>query len=438
MLLTINKDLPSPKNLPVVTQAELNEALDRHAMFLRGQTGGQRVILQYKDLSHLDFYDRDLSHADFTGSMLAHTDLSLGIYKCACFFACDMTNADLSHSDFSRSDLRGSYLAGANMSGTDLTDADLREGKIMEDDAEGGLVNRLRTGGEGTKTILTGARLTNANLSNVRAHSADFTDVDLSGADISDAHFSQSIFQGANLTNTDFTGTDLSQTNMNDAILLGTIMKDTERQGLKNANAITDKTLGEKIEDNEETLEELLKEHSIWIKTAGKEGRQLNLSHYDLRSATDLNLLPLTAIRATDACFLGIDLCHASMQSTTLDRSDFRDCYMENVDLRGSSLIKVKMTRVILRGARLSPLQFGDEEKNSARLHRVDLSGSDLRFANLQDIDLRDAILMGVDFTHADLTGADLRRADLTGAILKNACLDGANLKDAIIDLDSV
>ena len=436
-MLSTPDHIPKAEDLPVITQEELDSALKLHTMFLEGETGGARACFQYQNLSNLDFHNIDLSQADFTGSVLRGADFSLGTYIGTCFFACDFTNANLSHANFSRADLRGCYLAGANMSGTDLTNADMRSGKIMEKEKNGTLSNRERSGGgQGTKTILIGAKLTNANLSGLRANSADFTDANLAQTMTHDANFNGAKLKGANLTGTDFTGSDLTDADMNNAILSDTILESTENSGLDKTGAVTDDDQGDILEEGEKTLSELLDEHTLWIETIGKEGSQLNLSDYDLRDVFDLRFFPLTAIHAIKASFLNLDLSSASMQSSVLDGSDFRDCFMENIDLRGSRLRNVKMTRANLRGARLSPLQFKNKDKG-IRLNRVDLTGSDLRFANFQGADLRDAILVDTDLTHADLTGADLRRANLTGAILNNTHLNEANLTKAIFKNES-
>jgi len=55
------------------------------------------------------------------------------------------------------------------------------------------------------------------------------------------------------------------------------------------------------------------------------------------------------------------------------------------------------------------------------------LSGADLRNA-----DLRDANLSGADLYGANLSGANLSGANLSGADLRDANLSGANLRDAI------
>ena len=60
-----------------------------------------------------------------------------------------------------------------------------------------------------------------------------------------------------------------------------------------------------------------------------------------------------------------------------------------------------------------------------------DLSGADLRGANLRGADLRDANLSGANLSDANLRGAYLSDANLRGAYLRGANLSGANLSDA-------
>ncbi|EAG0781824.1 pentapeptide repeat-containing protein [Listeria monocytogenes] len=57
---------------------------------------------------------------------------------------------------------------------------------------------------------------------------------------------------------------------------------------------------------------------------------------------------------------------------------------------------------------------------------RADLTGADLRHANLSN-----AVLTGADLTHANLSNADLRHANLSNAVLTGADLTHANLSNA-------
>jgi uncharacterized protein YjbI with pentapeptide repeats len=177
----MKEHIPDPSELPPLSQHALDDVIEMHGMYLRGQKGGARCVLHYRNLSHLDFKERDLSHADFTGSVLLETKLAGGNFQSANFFACDMRNANLKKGNFKRADFRGAFVAGADLIGADLTDADMREGKIMKRGKSGILEDRKRSGGRGAKTVFTGAKMSETVMTGVQAKSADFSDADLSG-----------------------------------------------------------------------------------------------------------------------------------------------------------------------------------------------------------------------------------------------------------------
>jgi pentapeptide repeat protein len=58
----------------------------------------------------------------------------------------------------------------------------------------------------------------------------------------------------------------------------------------------------------------------------------------------------------------------------------------------------------------------------------IDLSGADLRWADLRHTKLNRADLSGVNLSAADLSNSDLSEANLSGANLSEADLSGANL----------
>jgi len=432
-----NSFVPDPGELLPLHQDALDEIIKKHDMFLRGQQGGARAVITYRNLSYLNFKAKDLSNADFTGSLFIEADLSHGKFCNTTFFACDLRNANMRDANFSRCDFRGAYVAGANLSGSDLADVDMREGKIMKRGEQGELTDRKRSGGKGAKTVFTGAKLSETNMVGAQAKAADFSDADLTGVNLKNADLTGANFFSANLADADMTGCVLSFANLRSAIVSGAIMDRIEKQGLDLSGAITESDMGAKLENLGKTLPELLEEHTLWVATAGRSGRQLDLSGYDLRDVLDLRRFPFTAIRAIGSNFLNQDLRGAELQSATFDRSDFRDCKMIEADLRGSTFKYAHMARADLSKAKLSALEFKKPD-GTKRIQRVDLSGASLRYTSLRYADLRDCILMGVDLTNAVLTGADLRRADFTGAILKGAIFEHCNMQDAVIDLTTL
>jgi hypothetical protein len=74
-----------------------------------------------------------------------------------------------------------------------------------------------------------------------------------------------------------------------------------------------------------------------------------------------------------------------------------------------------------LSGADLRRANLGDANLNWATLGRTDLSGADLFGAHLSYTDLREANLSGADLRTADLFVADLSEAGLSGADLSRA-----------------
>ena len=85
-------------------------------------------------------------------------------------------------------------------------------------------------------------------------------------------------------------------------------------------------------------------------------------------------------------------------------------------------------------------LEMLEESKAKAAeyLSGADLSGADLRRADLSDADLSGADLRRADLSDADLRRADLRRADLSGADLRRAGLSGADLSGSKGLLDAI
>lgn len=429
--------VPDFDKLPALSQSALDDILTKHADFMTGVLGGARAVLQYLDLSGLDLSGCNCEQVDFTGSNLSHTNLSKGVFNGAIFYACDLRHANLEGGQFQKADFRGAAVIGANLLGADLDRADLREGKVMTMGKHGEMVNHRTAAGEDGQTSFVGAKMSDTNMNGLRAHNADFSGADLTGAIIQNADLTDVDFKGANLSDVDFTGSDMSQSDLSECIMTGTVLEQIGDRDINLSGIVMDDNTGKRLESVGKTMEELLRAHKKWIRSFGKDGEQLDLSGFDLRDVLNLKRYPLTAIKATHATFIHQDLSGADLQSVYCDHSDFRDCKLQDADMRGSSFRNSNFARSNLNDAVLCPLEFERHDKNK-HLKRTDISGSNFSHASLSGADMRHCIMMGVDLTHAVLSGCDLRGADLSGAILTDTVLDDVLLDGAIIDEDAI
>ena len=101
----------------------------------------------------------------------------------------------------------------------------------------------------------------------------------------------------------------------------------------------------------------------------------------------------------------------------------------KRADLSGKDLKNANLCMADLRMADLRETTLCYTDLRGADLEQADLRGADLRRAGLHEANLRGANLRGADLAQADLRGADLRGADLEQDDLHGADLEGAFLK---------
>lgn len=106
---------------------------------------------------------------------------------------------------------------------------------------------------------------------------------------------------------------------------------------------------------------------------------------------------------------------------------DWGNCSMEGKNISGKELKAANMSNINLTAANLQATRLLHADLSFASLNRADLQGANLQYATLKGADLR-----GANLTNADLTGADLSYSDLTNAILNGANLAGSKLDKAI------
>ena len=100
-------------------------------------------------------------------------------------------------------------------------------------------------------------------------------------------------------------------------------------------------------------------------------------------------------------------------------------------DLSGANLRGADLRDADLGGANLRGADLRDADLGGANLRDADLRDANFFNADLGDANLRDANLIGADLCDAYLSGANLRGADLRDADLGDAYLSGAKLRGA-------
>jgi uncharacterized protein YjbI with pentapeptide repeats len=97
--------MATKKIKPAVAKHEFTSTFERHAKWLRMETGGVRANLRGADLNSMDLRGADLRRAD-------------------------LSRSDMRWADLRRADLRGADLREADLTGARLDDAKLSGAKV--------------------------------------------------------------------------------------------------------------------------------------------------------------------------------------------------------------------------------------------------------------------------------------------------------------------
>lgn len=106
---------------------------------------------------------------------------------------------------------------------------------------------------------------------------------------------------------------------------------------------------------------------------------------------------------------------------------------LRGTDMRGANLNEANLNGADLAGSHLDEAQLNGASLNQANFYVVSLKGAFLNRAQLKN-----AVLQGADMSEADLTNANLFGADLTGASLAGALLGGADLRCSIVTAEQL
>lgn len=180
--------------------------------------------LRDADLRHADLRGANLRHADLRGARLAHADFSpmrtrgargarahglppaggLNLLGPACTPNCmlvDLSGADLSNTLLYKTSFVGANLTGANLSGSVVQLVDMASAQLRGVSMRGATVSYVRISSQEFPADLTGADISNAQVSYVSLAYSDMTN-----ADVSNSAFSFVDLQYANVANLSWAG----------------------------------------------------------------------------------------------------------------------------------------------------------------------------------------------------------------------------------------
>lgn len=133
------------------------------------------------------------------------------------------------------------------------------------------------------------------------------------------------------------------------------------------------------------------------------------------------------------------DISHLTETNTCFE------CDLSGIDLKSANLKSADLSRANLSGSELTQANLKSANLTGANLQNTKLNSADLSFTSMGGVNLSDAKLTNAILSKADLTAANLQNADLQGARfsgfagqanLTSTNLSSANLRD--VDLSNI
>ena len=224
-----------------ITQEEVNQMIERHGHFLRGDCESweeMRADFSGMDLRGIDFGCRDLSGAIFTGANLRGTNFMYTSAAGAIFRGADFSMAQCYGIDLQKADLDYVRMEYANFEGAHLTDAHISFAHAKNVNLEHANMDRTKgqqsdfsearmkavhgDGAELTDCQFDMATMYHAQFDGGKFSGSSFVDADLRSVRMFDADLWCCKFRHADLSFANISGADLRAADMTEAKLYGT------------------------------------------------------------------------------------------------------------------------------------------------------------------------------------------------------------------------
>lgn len=120
-----------------IANKTLEDILDKHALWVKGESSGKRAYLNDANLSHVYLSGANLRDAYLSGADLRYANLRGANLRYAYLRGADLSHANLSGADLRGADLSYTDLSSANLSGADLRDAYLNSADLSRSNLSG-------------------------------------------------------------------------------------------------------------------------------------------------------------------------------------------------------------------------------------------------------------------------------------------------------------
>jgi uncharacterized protein YjbI with pentapeptide repeats len=384
-------------------------------------------------LTSADLSGANLQQANLTGATLTSADLSGASLQRA-----NLTLATMPSIDLSNHDLSGTILTRANLHQANLSQANLSGAALTHVDLSGANLTYTWTGG-GSRFDLAGNDLSGANLSGATGlANATLQNINLSGANLTTTNLSSASLDSANLTSADLSAADLSGASLQDAQLSQTRVNGTNFDGasLEGAQLVklqvdappsfSGVSMGESVSGGCTVFQDTDLSTATFTMN-GLSGLCLITTPLLPGSTVRVDAIPALWVKG----FYNVDLGNAIFVVDASNRSRLAGYDLSGVNLSSSAFVgwPVDLSGTNLNGANLENARLPGAVLSGASLQNVKAAGASFRGASLASNGTAQAAtfagsstdLSNADFVDADLSGASFVAANISGASFENA-----------------
>ncbi|MDA7621686.1 pentapeptide repeat-containing protein, partial [bacterium] len=394
-------------------------ALPQGFQLINGYLVGPKANLAGAILSNADLSSADLSSISSGGITGQPSALPQGFKLISGYLVgptANLSGANLSGANLSEVDLTRANLSGANLSGAALDRANLTDTNLsgISSGAITGNPSALPWGFQlisgyliGYNVNLRGANLSGVDLSGIELDGSDFSNADLSGADFSSNFIGSIDVSGANLSDANFSnsfiwGGDFSGANLSNTNLAGANLENVSSGGI----------IGRPAELPQD----------FQIANGYLVGPNVDLSDADL-SGSDLTGVSSGGITGTPTALpQGFQFINGYLvgPGAILTNANLSSADLSNVDLSGTNLTGANLDNVSSGGIIGSPNALPPGFKIIKGYlvgNNVDLSNANLTGADLSSVQLTNSNLSKADLSRANCSEIDLSASNLTGVL---------------------